>query len=633
MKLRPLGPTTLLATLSLAAVAAADPSISITVGGQPAGSQVNIQSLNDLQVLVTTPDGATATTSIDLQGGTQGQVPIDQRAAPVSLSAPIAASISSGASNFAITRDTCTGTALGSASGQNSNCIIEVTPKANTFGPLGGSLRLSVGEFQKEVPLSGNAHDFDPAKLTIAAASGNPSLMSVTGPGRPAYSAPITLRVTNASREKPSDPVGIVLGGNNTASFEVTSDACTGKALAPLASCDVNVRALASQPVAGFSATITAAANNKPAITLSGSASGWKPASLIFVDTNGNGVDVQGPGSPAYGAPRALTVQNAGDLISGAISTALLSTTNYDLYGQNTCSGTQLDIAQSCVVTVRGKATANASLSSTLRVTQSGVSTDMPITGTATGFNPAKLILASGSSSGIDIANGVSPGGCRDFGFRNDGDIATGTLATSISSGATNFSTTGCTNTCSNALTGGQNCSVGVRLVASANGTYSGNLRVAATPGGQIDVPLAGTASGFCVPNNQRTGESACSASCGGGTKTVYWSNGCGSTWTTQESCNTQSCTPPPSISWNYDRWGGQCRHIAVNVSQGFSGSQYFSGSCAISGQSSGWAVGSSFDITYCDDGTRRGCVQTYDVSACNSGGCTNSRIDIDWGY
>lgn len=136
-----------------------------------------------------------------------------------------------------------------------------------------------------------------------------------------------------------------------------------------------------------------------------------------------------------------------------------------------------------------------------------------------------------------------------------------------------------------------------------------------------------------CTPNAHVTGYGGCSASCGGGSQTVYWEDGCGGSWTTSQSCNTQGCTPPPSINWNYDRWGGQCRHIAVSVSQGFGGSQSFSGSCSLSGQSGGWSTGGGFDITFCDDGSRRGCTQTFDVSACNGGGCTNSRIDIDWNY
>lgn len=632
MKLRRLCATALFTVLSMAAGASADPSVSVTVGGQPAGQQVNIQSLSDLQVLVSTPDGAVATTTIDLLGGTQGQVPIDQRAAPVGLTAPVAASITGGAGNFTITRDTCTGVALGGASSQSGSCVIEVTPKANTFGHLNGTLRLSVGDYQKEVTLTGNAHDFEPARLTIAAAVGNPALMTIVGPGRPAYSSPVTLRITNASREKESAPIGFVLNGNNAANFEVTADACTGKALAPLGSCDISVRSLASQPVSSFSTTLNVSANNNPSVTLAGSASGWKPASLVFVATNGSGVDVKGPGSPAYGQPVAFSVQNTGDLISGAISTVLLSTANFELYGANTCTGATLDAAQSCVVSVRSKASANAALSTTLRVTQSGATTDLPISGNATGFNPAKLILASGSSNGIDIPNGSSPGGCRDFGFRNDGDLTTGTLSSSITSGATNFSTSGCTNSCSNTLAGGQNCSVGVRLVASANGTYSGNLRVAANPGGQIDVPLAGSASGFCVPTTQRTGESGCSASCGGGQKTVYWSNGCGSTWTTQESCNQQSCTPPPTISWSVSG-SGQCQWMSLSASDTVTGTQSFSGSCPYAGQSMGWGPSGSFNVYFCDDGNRRGCTQHGTFTSCNAGGCTTVSQDFQFYY
>lgn len=45
-----------------------------------------------------------------------------------------------------------------------------------------------------------------------------------------------------------------------------------------------------------------------------------------------------------------------------------------------------------------------------------------------------------------------------------------------------------------------------------------------------------------CVPSAHVTGTGGCSASCGGGSQTVYWSDGCGSTWTSSQSCNTHSC-------------------------------------------------------------------------------------------
>lgn len=55
-----------------------------------------------------------------------------------------------------------------------------------------------------------------------------------------------------------------------------------------------------------------------------------------------------------------------------------------------------------------------------------------------------------------------------------------------------------------------------------------------------------------CTPVTTITGTSACSASCGGGTHTLYWSNMCGTTWTTTAACNTQACcTPAPTIVGN----------------------------------------------------------------------------------
>ncbi|WP_354545907.1 thrombospondin type-1 domain-containing protein [Roseovarius sp. MBR-78] len=54
-----------------------------------------------------------------------------------------------------------------------------------------------------------------------------------------------------------------------------------------------------------------------------------------------------------------------------------------------------------------------------------------------------------------------------------------------------------------------------------------------------------------CTPSDQITSTGSCSASCGGGTQTVYWSDGCGSTWTTTQSCNTQPCGGGNACDWN----------------------------------------------------------------------------------
>lgn len=45
-----------------------------------------------------------------------------------------------------------------------------------------------------------------------------------------------------------------------------------------------------------------------------------------------------------------------------------------------------------------------------------------------------------------------------------------------------------------------------------------------------------------CNPSPYVTSYGSCSASCGGGTQTVFWSDGCGGTWTSSQSCNTGPC-------------------------------------------------------------------------------------------
>lgn len=105
------------------------------------------------------------------------------------------------------------------------------------------------------------------------------------------------------------------------------------------------------------------------------------------------------------------------------------------------------------------------------------------------------------SGSGINITGGTSPGACRDFTVENSsGSATTGPLNWEITLGSSNFQAGSCTDTCTGNMLGpGATCSFGVQPIASANGSYTGEVTLYMHSGAYlVDFEaLDGTASGF----------------------------------------------------------------------------------------------------------------------------------------
>ncbi|SMF39796.1 hypothetical protein SAMN02982917_2012 [Azospirillum oryzae] len=101
-----------------------------------------------------------------------------------------------------------------------------------------------------------------------------------------------------------------------------------------------------------------------------------------------------------------------------------------------------------------------------------------------------------------------------------------------------------------------------------------------------------------CTPNPRVTGYGGCSASCGGGSQTVYWEDGCGGSWTTSQSCNTQGCCA--------GNQGQQCNKGWCDSTGGNSCANWYATPTSC-GQGDG--TGS---IAYCDEGTQRICCNDY---------------------
>ena len=110
------------------------------------------------------------------------------------------------------------------------------------------------------------------------------------------------------------------------------------------------------------------------------------------------------------------------------------------------------------------------------------------------------MATTQGDPAAMDIAGGSSPGSDVVLGITNTGGQASGAMAVSLTGDAANFSKTA--DTCDGQiLAAGDTCSITVQPVATADGSYTGTLQVAGTPGGTVSQALSGTASGFVLPD------------------------------------------------------------------------------------------------------------------------------------
>lgn len=115
------------------------------------------------------------------------------------------------------------------------------------------------------------------------------------------------------------------------------------------------------------------------------------PAALTITPTPQSGMNVTGPGAPAYGDVVSFLVQNTGEMETTLFSAVLSNITNFEFYSGggyvgDDCAGKTLAKDDTCVIDVRPKATVDGALSSTLTASDGTVSAVANLSGTATGW-------------------------------------------------------------------------------------------------------------------------------------------------------------------------------------------------------------------------------------------------------
>lgn len=275
--------------------------------------------------------------------------------------------------------------------------------------------------------------------------------------------------------------------------------------LAGGASCTVQIKPQASAN-GSLSGALTAAANNSPTISLSGTANGFTP-NLMLVATSGtpSAMNVVGSapgGSLTYGSDVVFTVTNTGGATSAVMTFALSNTSNFGFDSGGTCvsGSTSLAAGASCTIKVHPQASADATYSGNLTVTANN-SPSAALSGTATKLNPVSLSIATiGTPSAMNVTGPGSPayGSNVTFTVTNapSADYTSTALGITLSN-TSSFQFNGGTCSTSTTLAPGASCTTIVRPMASANATYSGTLNVAAnnTP----TTTLSGAATGWLL--------------------------------------------------------------------------------------------------------------------------------------
>ena len=297
-----------------------------------------------------------------------------------------------------------------------------------------------------------------------------------------------------------------MLGGANFGNFEVVSgqDACTGTVLTVGGRCTFRVRPIASAN-GQYSATLSISDGNvtSNSANLSGEATGFAPG-LSITPASVTTMDINNGQSP--GAAVQFTVENDGTTSTGTLLAPMISgsgSANFEVAGQNSCTGQSLPGLTTCNFSVRPIASANGPYMATLSISDGSINSNMvSIGGRASGFDPV-LVIAPDPSANMDITGGSSPGAAVTFTLQNTGSAASATLTAPSLAGANpgNFELVPGQDNCTGTTVAPANqCTFQLRPVATDNGAYAATVTVGDGAVSSNAAALSGTASGFTAP-------------------------------------------------------------------------------------------------------------------------------------
>ena len=255
------------------------------------------------------------------------------------------------------------------------------------------------------------------------------------------------------------------------------------------------------------------------------------PAALSISPSTAAGMNVAGPGSPAYGTAVSFTVTNTGEADSAHMQAAVLSnTTHFEFYvggghlGDN-CNGRTLAGGGTCQIAVRPRASNDGAYNGTLDVADGTVSASVTLSGTASGWN---CTVATGTTWTVAGKTCTAPSNL----VIAHGSTGTATDSTAPTTGSATYSCSGGTGT----LQAGATCVEGCTVASGTTWTVSGKTctapsALAIAHGGTATAtdsiaPTTGSATYSCNNGTASVTTSSCTESCAAN-QTVDWAPGC----------------------------------------------------------------------------------------------------------
>jgi hypothetical protein len=387
---------------------------------------------------------------------------------------PVIALNGADASQFAIGSSNCT-----AALAPGGNCTVNVHFAPSTAGAKMATLDASA------TPGGMVSSNLSGTGLTPPALSMSPPMQPFGSIVLGTSSADFSFTVTNTGGGT-SPALTAAVSGPDAAMFVVSSDMCTGMALAGGASCVVKIH---------FSPT-----SNGPRTASLGVTGGSLSVSSALSGTGLNGAAITiAPVSPSFGSvvqgqPSSsvqFTVTNTGEAATGTLS-LLLGGTDMAMFAMSgsTCTGT-LAAGASCTVNVTFTPTSTGTKSATLTAAASpGGNAVASLSGT--GITAGNLTISPSTQNFPSTQQGLSTSDVT-FTVTNTGGATSGAIAVTI--GGTDASqfvkgTDGCNGV---ALTTGSMCSILVHFSPTTTGAKSASLSATASPGGTATAGLTGT--------------------------------------------------------------------------------------------------------------------------------------------
>lgn len=377
------------------------------------------------------------------------------------------------AGDFIKGTDTCQGQTVAGG----SSCTVSVRFQPSAAGARSGTLSVAgAGITPAVIPLAGTG--LTPATLVLSTASQDFGSVA-TG-----SSTTAVIGVSNTGEVATGSP-SFSTGGS--AEFFVTTNTC-GTSIAPGGNCSVTVR-FGPSAVGNRTGMLTASANPGGAASASLTGIGVTPGALSISPTSRDFGGVQVGQSGGF---EVFSITNTGGVtLSGLNITVGGGSASSFVKSNDTCTGSSLPPASGCVVRITFTPQAAGALSAYVQASEAGgTSVQAPLSGT--GLRPASLSISPTSQSWPDTVVGT-PGTTFTFTVTNDGDVASGTLSsTLLGVDASQFGFKSGGNTCTGTLAGQASCTIGITFTPTSGGVKQASLAVGAMPGGSATATLSG---------------------------------------------------------------------------------------------------------------------------------------------